>query len=777
MPSEPPRREPTGADPGRRGGARQNSEPIQLRREGRGREGAGREAQDREGLRREGVRSPISDARGYTPRGRTVRESAERTRDSFRPALELVREPGARAGTRDRSPNPPRPRPAPAESARSATPTRAPASWGAAPRPAATRAGSTRTGTRTGTTRTGTTRTAGRTAAGGRSARAGGRVPPGKPPKLRRVVRRHPPRLGEPIRRLRLGAALVMALFLLLAGRLVTLQMTDAGQIARTGLASRLAKETLFAPRGTIYDANHNVLAQSVEARYVFADPSRIKAKYLDQTVIALRDLLGIPVSELMPKLTRTTRDDGSKDEFEYLKRGVSIADADKISALNIEGIGVGRDEIRVQPGNDLAANLIGYTGADGLGKQGLESSEDSLLAGVDGQRTYEVGNGALGTQIPGGYEEVKAAHPGSSVQLTVDRDVQFMAQQILLQQMTKVNAAWACAVVLDIKTGDIRAQASYPTYSAANPDGSTAAQQTDNCSQTVADPGSVHKVVTLGAALQTGYLTANSTVPVCPTINRGGTTFRDTHPLNCGTRLTIPGILAYSSNVGAITVGSLMGDKEPQIIYDYQRLYGLGSATNEGMPNEAPGLLQKPDGWSGSSYGSVPIGDGVSATPLQMAAVYATIANNGVYVTPRLIDSTIAADGTVTQCPASATHQVLSAQNAGILRQDLEAVLTVPGGTGHSAAIPGYRVAGKTGTGQFVGPDGTYLPGTVASFIGMAPADAPRYVVAIFAYTPGGDEGGKAAAPAFKDLMSFTLGHYHVPPTGTNSPTFVTTG
>jgi cell division protein FtsI (penicillin-binding protein 3) len=195
-------------------------------------------------------------------------------------------------------------------------------------------------------------------------------------------------------------------------------------------------------------------------------------------------------------------------------------------------------------------------------------------------------------------------------------------------------------------------------------------------------------------------------------------------------------------------------------------------------MPNEAPGLLQKPAGWSGSSYGSVPIGMGASATPLQMAAVYATIANNGVYVTPRLIQSTIAPNGTVTQCPASATHQVLSPQNAAILRQDLEAVITVPGATGRNAAIPGYRVAGKTGTGQFVGPDGKYVPNaTVASFIGMAPADAPRYVVAIFAYTPGGDEGGKAAAPAFKDLMSFTLGHYHVPPTGTNPPTFVTIG
>jgi cell division protein FtsI (penicillin-binding protein 3) len=220
-----------------------------------------------------------------------------------------------------------------------------------------------------------------------------------------------------------------------------------------------------------------------------------------------------------------------------------------------------------------------------------------------------------------------------------------------------------------------------------------------------------------------------------------------------------------------------MMGDAESQNIYDYQRLFGLGQATGEGMPAEAAGLLQQPGSWSGSSFGSVPIGMGVSATPLQMAAVYATIANDGVYVTPRLIDSTIAADGTLTACPDSATHRVLTPQNAATLRQDLEAVVTVPGATGRSAAIAGYRVAGKTGTGAYVGTNGRYATGTVASFIGMAPADAPRYVVAVFAYTPGGDEGGKAAAPAFKDLMSFTLGHYHVPPTGTNAPTFVTTG
>jgi cell division protein FtsI (penicillin-binding protein 3) len=768
MSSEPPRREEPRVEPPRRGGAR-------------------REQGEAIPLRREGGRSRISDARGYTPRGRTVRETGAGSRDSFRPALELVREPGA--GTRrgqagrpsrssDQHDEPARSKgaPAPASTTRSFRSAAAPTRRRSARRdPDETpRSGRSARRDRDESPRSGRTGSRGTGAGKGGRTRAGGR--PAASPALRQVVRRQPARLAEPARRLRLGAVFVMVLFTLLAGRLVMLQMTDAGNIARTGLEDRLASQPIFAPRGAIYDQGRNVLAQSVEARLVFADPSMIEDSKIEQTVVALRDLLGVPASELRPKLLRKTREDGSKDEFEYLKRGISLADADRVTALNIKGIGVARDEIRVQPGVDLAANLIGYTGGDGRGKQGLEGSEDELLYGADGKRVYEVGNGDLSTQIPGGYEEVTPAHPGTSLELTIDRDVQYTAQQMLLEQMTKVNAVWACAIVMDVKTGDIRAQASYPTYSAANPAGSTPAQQTDNCTQTVADPGSVHKVVTLGALLETGTITPDTTVTVCPSVRKGDQTYSDTHPFSCGTKLTLPGLLAFSSNVGTINLAAKLGDKEAATIYDFQRRYGLGQRTNEGLPNEAAGALQKPDQWRGSSFGSVPIGDGIAVTPLQMTAVYNTIANNGTYVTPRLIQATIGPDGKEKACPAAATHPVLSPANAQALRQDLEAVVTVPGATGRSAAIPGYRVAGKTGTGQFVGPDGHYLPGEVASFIGMVPADNPRYVVSVFAFTPGGN-GGQVAGPGFKSLMSYVLGHYQTPPTGTNPPTFATTG
>jgi cell division protein FtsI (penicillin-binding protein 3) len=474
----------------------------------------------------------------------------------------------------------------------------------------------------------------------------------------------------------------------------------------------------------------------------------------------------------LVPILSRRKRADGSRDQFEYLARGVDIATGNAVAALNLPGIRVARDERRIEPGHDLAANLIGFTGADGTGLTGLEAAYDAQLSGVDGKRIFEHGQGDLGTKIPGGYEEEKPARPGSSLQLTINRDVQYQVQQLLAQRMTAVNADFGAAVVLDARTGEVLAQASYPGYDAAQPEKSTPAQRLDGPSQIVIDPGSVHKVITLAAGLQCGAIQADSTI-LLPggTIKKGDTHFSDTTPQKPGTRITIPGILAYSSNVGTITVADKM---TPQTLYDYQLRFGLGSPTKEGMPGEAPGLVQPPSRWSGSSHGSIPIGMGVSVTPLQMAAVYATIANGGVYLQPHLIKATISPDKQVHPTAPPVTRTVLSARNADTLRDDLEAVVTAPGSTGHAAAVPGYRVAGKTGTGLQV-KDGRYVPGEVASFVGMAPVEAPRYVIAVFAHSPGG-EGGAVAAPAFREMMAFTLRYFQVPPSAGTPPKFTLT-
>jgi len=322
------------------------------------------------------------------------------------------------------------------------------------------------------------------------------------------------------------------------------------------------------------------------------------------------------------------------------------------------------------------------------------------------------------------------------------------------------------------VHTGEVLAQASYPAYDAANHDQSTPAQRVDGPSQIVVDPGSVHKVITLAAGLQCGVIQPDSTITLPGSrIWKGDTHFDDTTPLKAGTKITLPGILAYSSNVGAITVADRV---TAQNLYDYQLKFGLGRPTGEGMPQEASGLVQPPSRWSGSSYGSIPIGDGVSVTPLQMAAVYATIANHGVYVQPHLIKGIVTPDKRTHPAPAAATRTVLSPQNADTLRDDLEAVVVAPRATGHAAAVPGYRVAGKTGTGQQV-KDGKYVSGDVASFIGMAPVESPRFVIAVFAHSPGG-EGGAVAAPAFSDMMASTLQYFQVPPSTAVPPTFTLT-
>lgn len=556
---------------------------------------------------------------------------------------------------------------------------------------------------------------------------------------------------------------MVLAMFSVIGIRLVHLQLTDAPAYAADGLADRLQRVPLPAPRGAIYDRNGEVLAHSVEARLVYADPTMVD----DPAAAAVRlsPLLGVAASDLLPKLVPHPLSDGRPARFEWLARGVDIAVGNAIEELNIKGIVVDRDERREVPGHDLAANLLGFTGDDQRGLEGIEAHFDDLLHGINGERVYEAGLGDLAVPIPDGHNWETAAKPGGSLQLTIDRDLQYRVQQILASRMRQVSGSLGAAVVLDVQTGEVLAQASYPTYDAADPLKTPAEQRVDAATGVVFDPGSVHKAIVLAAALQEGVIRPDTVIPVDPRIRKGDRDFRDTTWLPPGTALTLSGILAYSSNVGTIKIADLLG---PQKLYEYQRRFGLGEATGVGVPAEAAGLLLPPENWSGSSYGSVPIGHSVSATAMQMAAVYATIANDGVWVRPHLVRETIEPDGTRVGAEAPQTRRVVSAENAAALRLMLEAVVTVTGATGRSAAVPGYRVAGKTGTGLRVG-----LPGETASFIGMAPADAPRYVIAVFAHTPGGG-GGTITGPAFREMMEFALLHYRVPPTGTEPPKFV---
>lgn len=676
-------------------------------------------------------RSGIGDARAFSPRGRTTRDTGPIDRTQ-RPA-ERGDDPGRGGSAPERKQKPVKRAARPAERAgeeRRRRVVHAASPRGAKPRPGAGRAGA-----------------------------GSGRVRAGAKPQ-RVSLKATPPTMGDPKRRLRLATTLSLLLFAVIGVRLVQLQLTDAQAYAALGLRDRLTTIDLLAPRGSILDRNGAILAHSVAARFVGADPEMVED--VPATAKALSPLLGIAVSELIPKLRKEST------RFVFLKRSVPVADAKKIEALKLPGIVVEPDEKREVPGDDLAANLIGFTGTDLAGLGGIEARFDELLRGVDGKFVYERGEGSLSKPIPGGYQMLTPAQPGSSLKLTIDRDVQFMVQRILYQHLKDRGANWGAAIVMNAQTGELLAQASYPTYNASNWQAYDAKVRRDIATSVVFDPGSIHKAIVLAAALQEGVVTPETAIEVAPSITKGDEPFEDTHPFPVGTRLSLPGLMAYSSNVATIKVADMLG---AQKLYEYQRAFGLGKATGIGLPGEAEGLVQPPENWSGSSYGAVPIGHSVAVTALQMAAVYCAIANNGVWVQPHIVKETIAPDGKATAAAPPKSHRVISPENAAALRQIMEAVTVVDDATGVKARLDGYRISGKTGTGKQVS-DGEYVDGEVASFIGMAPADQPKYVIAVFAHTPGGG-GGAIAAPAFSEMMNYTLRHFAVPPTGTKPPEF----
>ncbi|GIG62816.1 cell division protein [Longispora fulva] len=742
-------------------------------------------------LRRD--RSSISDARRYTPRGRTLKETGD-AENAERPRLRVVADGDTDASA---APRPRRRAEAGREADeatdarrnsgarrraedenRSAEPVAHTRDRAAGPRRAADRAAdrAARPGTPadrgTGADRSGTGDAL--RARGTRKAVEPRRDPrprtPAPPRRLGKLVaffttdstrpsRRK--RTADPRRRLRFSVAFLLLLFTVLGGRLIQLQITEAAAFAAQGLSDRLTQLPIPAPRGAILDRDGNVLAHSVEARFVYADPTLIT----DPSAVAdkLYPLLGVSRKDLWTKLQPTKHEDGTTNQYVILQRGIDVPTAERIMGLNLKGIVVPRDTRRELPGSDLAANMVGFTGQDGRGQFGLELAYDKVLYGQDGRREFETSRS--GQVIPSGFSRTTPARPGADVRLTLDQDLQFQAQHLLTQGAAKVGAAFACAVVIDVKTGEVLAMASTPTYNAANPQG---VPPPDSCTQQVVDPGSVHKAITIGAALQEGVVKPTDTIGVTPSIHKGTLEVKDTHTYTG--QLTIPGILAWSSNVGSIHIAEKLG---PQKLYEYQKKFGLGAPTGVGLPNEAPGIVADPADWTSESEGSIPIGMGVSTTPLQMAGAYATIANDGLYVQPHLLKATVGPDGKVKQAPKPAQHRVMDANHAQELRTALEAVTTVDSGTGRSAAISGFRVAGKTGTGAF---NGNYRQYEVQSFIGMAPAENPRFVAAVFTYTPG-KEGSSICGSVFKDVMSFTLRKYGVPPSGVNPPEFVLHG
>ena len=557
------------------------------------------------------------------------------------------------------------------------------------------------------------------------------------------------------------ATAIIASIF---ATRLVDLQAVRGEALADAALSQRLRTLEVPAYRGSIVDRSGQPLAVTVEARNITADQTLID----DPAAVAveLAPILEVPQDVLAERLTGDRR-------FMYIAKGVSPQTWDTIAALRLPGIFSEETSQRIYPADNLASHIVGFVQADGSGGGGIESSFNDVLTGTPGQQTYESGPG--GRVIPTSNQTSVAAIPGGDVRLTIDRDIQFVAEEAIRGVVQRSGASSATAVVMDVRTGEILALATAPDF---DPNAVTQSLPEDRRNRAVTDifePGSTGKVITAAAVINEDAVSPLTPIKVPGQLQRAGKSFND-YWKHGTLRLTMSGVFAKSSNIGTILAAERMPKAK---LTDYMERFGIGEKTNLGLPGESAGLLLDPDKWSGTTFPTMAFGQSYSVNTVQMTSVFATIANGGVRVQPTIIESITEADGTVVATPEGERDRVVREDTARQVMAMMEAVVG-EGGTAPQARIPGYRVGGKTGTAQFVDPDCRCYAGDVtASFIGVAPADDPRLAVGVFVHQPQrGRGGGELAAPVFKEITTYALQAMQIAPSGKRAPRLtLTTG
>jgi cell division protein FtsI (penicillin-binding protein 3) len=558
-----------------------------------------------------------------------------------------------------------------------------------------------------------------------------------------------------------------MVFILFFAARLVQIQVIQAADYKVRASNEMESTRTIPAPRGDITDVNGISFARSVSAINIVVDQTQIT----DPGKVAnfAAPILGLPVAEIQSAISGT-----KKYSMVYKNAKPAMWDAltSALSSYNstidsrhfdqrIIGFFAERGYIREYPSGTLTSSLIGFVREDGVGASGIESSMNSLITGTAGRYSYARGFGA---EIPGSQNEIMAAKQGTSVKLTIDRDIQWIASKAIAGVVSKSRAANGTVIVMDPKTGAILAHATAPTFDPNNTKNVSQYLMRNPSVQDVYEPGSTGKVMTLAAAIEEKKITAQSVFTVPYQITRGGDTFRD-HERHPTQQLTSAGILAVSSNTGTIQIGELLSH---ETLYNYLSKFGIGENTGSGLPGESRGILHPVSQWSGTTAPTVAFGQGYSLTAMQATSVFATIANDGVRVTPTVIAGTTDTSGKFTARSVGKSERVISQSTAQTMRQMMEGVVS-SNGTAPSAAIPGYRVAGKTGTAMRIDPSCGCYSGYTASFIGFAPADKPKYVISVTIQDPkGAHYGGSLGGPVFKEVMTFVLQSQHVAPTGT---------
>jgi cell division protein FtsI (penicillin-binding protein 3) len=537
------------------------------------------------------------------------------------------------------------------------------------------------------------------------------------------------------------------------AGRVFDLMVIHGSTLAQEGQLQRMRTLPLPADRGPIYDSEGAPLAITVESRNVTADQNLIEDPA--DAAERLAPMLGIDQATLQERLT-------GDDIFVYVAKGLTPEQWRQIKALKIRGIFSEKTTRRTYPAGTLAANVLGFVNSEGVGSGGLEMSLDKRLKGVDGSRTFE--QGAQGQAIPSADDVLREPVPGQGVQLTINRDIQYMAQRLITTRVREAAAESGTVIVIEAKTGRILAMATAPTFDPNNYLNADPENMGNRPVSEIYEPGSTGKLLTLSGVVEEGKGKPRSKIVVPPTLTRGGHTTND-HTPHGTLQLTMTGVMSQSSNIGTILFADRIGGDK---LYEYQRKFGMGQPTGLGFPGEEQGLLPSPDRWWPTTFQALAYGQSYSVTSLQVAQVYQTIANDGVRLTPRVIDGFVNADGSFEPAATQPGTRVVSAKTARTMRKMLENVVTQ--GTAKVATIPGYRVGAKTGTAERV-VNGRYS-GYTASFIGLAPADDPELVVQVALQDPkNGHYGSVLAGPVFNQVMTYALQELRIPPSGTKSP------
>jgi cell division protein FtsI (penicillin-binding protein 3) len=531
--------------------------------------------------------------------------------------------------------------------------------------------------------------------------------------------------------------------------RLFDLQARDRSHLESLGVGQRERTVTIPAERGNIFDRTGKVLAVSVPQTTIVADPRVIK----DPVAYAakLAPIVHVDQSALETQLANR------KSAFAYVARKVDDATAKQVRALGLAGISFQDESKRFYPNGSVAAPVIGFVGTDNNGLGGMEYDFDKILTGKAG--SVQVERDPQGNDIPGGERQVSAAKRGQDVVLTLDSSLQWNTEQSLLQGVTSMNARGGTAIVVDVQTGDVLAMATVDGATDTAPAQVATANENNRPVTDVYEPGSTNKVITMAGSIQEGLITPDSTFTVPDSTTVGDAVYQDDEP-HPTEDLTASDILARSSNVGTIEIAHNLGKDR---LANYLKAFGFGQRTGLNLPGEASGVTFDASQYNDTSMGAVPIGYGISVTAMQMLDVYSTIANHGLARPPRLVAATIDANGNRHDEPLPAPHQVVSAATADAVNGMLQKVVTDPNGTGTKAQIPGYPVAGKTGTAR----KAPYTTGEYnASFAGFAPANNPKLAAIVVMDSPQGSiYGADAAAPVFQQIMRFALTYERVPP------------